>query len=220
MRRELVVALAADAEDLDLLAVGDQRVGVLAGEPHDRGVERAAQAALGGADEQEMDAGRRRCRRAAAARRGCRDRGGDVAEHLLHALGIGTRRLGRRLGTAQLRRRDHLHRLGDLLRRLGRGDAVAQVLEAGHGARSSLRGASDGIYANVLAYPSTALLSLAAVASSRSPAVADRRRGCRRAWSRSSASRPSSKRVHAVDRDRIEIAVDAGIDHARPAPPS
>src|SRR5262249_26055367 len=46
---QLLIALAADAEELDLLALGRQRVGALAREPHDRRVERAAQAALGGA---------------------------------------------------------------------------------------------------------------------------------------------------------------------------
>ena len=51
---QLIVAFAADAEELDLLAFAHQRVGALAREPHDRGVERAAQAALGGADEQQM----------------------------------------------------------------------------------------------------------------------------------------------------------------------
>ena len=59
------------------------------------------------------------------------DRRGDIAQHLVHALGIGPRRLRRGLRAAQLRGRDHLHGLGDLLRRLGGGDAVAQVLEAG-----------------------------------------------------------------------------------------
>ena len=98
---QLIVALAADAEELDLLALAHQRVGALAGEPHDRGVERPAQAALGGADEQQMD-----IVAAAAAqqpRRGVEpaDRGGDVAEHLVHLRRIGPRRLGRRLRAAQ-----------------------------------------------------------------------------------------------------------------------
>src|SRR4051794_11145481 len=51
---QLLVALLADAEDLDLLAVSQKPVGVLAREPHDRRVERAAQTALGCAHEQEM----------------------------------------------------------------------------------------------------------------------------------------------------------------------
>src|SRR6202042_1656159 len=51
---QLIVTLAADAEELDLFALGDQRIGTLAGKPHDRGVEWAAQAAFGGADQQQM----------------------------------------------------------------------------------------------------------------------------------------------------------------------
>jgi hypothetical protein len=42
----------------------------------------------------------------------------EIGQHRLHALGIGTRRLGLRLRAAQLGSRDHLHGLGDLLRRL------------------------------------------------------------------------------------------------------
>ena len=129
---ELIGALAADAEDLDGLALADQRVDLLTRQANDRRVERAAQAALGGADHQQMDlilagAGQQ-------LRRGIDvgHRAGDVAEHLLHALRIGPRGLGRGLCAAQLRRRDHLHGLGDLLRRLGRGDADAHVFETGH----------------------------------------------------------------------------------------
>src|SRR6202451_2610144 len=51
---QLIVTLAADAEEFDVLALGDQRIGALSGEPHDRGVERAAQAAFGGADQKQM----------------------------------------------------------------------------------------------------------------------------------------------------------------------
>jgi hypothetical protein len=58
--------------------------------------------------------------------------GRDMAEHAVHALRIGPRRLGGDLRAAQLRGRHHLHGLGDLLRRLGGGDAIAQVLQAGH----------------------------------------------------------------------------------------
>jgi hypothetical protein len=54
---------------------------------------------------------------------------GDVAEHRVHALGIGPRGFGGGLRAAQLRRRDHLHGLGDLLRRLGGGDADPHVFE-------------------------------------------------------------------------------------------
>src|SRR5580698_8310055 len=98
---QLIVTLAADAEELDLFALGNERVGALASEPHDRGVERAAQAAFGGADQQQM------LLVAAGAtqqpRRGVEtcDRRGDIAEHRVHVAGIGPRRLGRGLGAAQ-----------------------------------------------------------------------------------------------------------------------
>src|ERR1700682_4355196 len=51
---QLIVTLAADAEEFDVLALGHQCIGALAGEPHDRGVERAAQTAFGGADQQQL----------------------------------------------------------------------------------------------------------------------------------------------------------------------
>src|SRR5207344_1861641 len=193
---ELLVTLAADAEELHLLAFGHQRIGALAREPHDRRVEGPAQAALGGADKKQMHlliAGSREQprRRAEVAHRS-----GDAAEHLAHALGIGTRSLGRRLRAPQLGGRHHLHRLGDLLRRLGGGDAHAHVLEAGHRSRSirlSRCGSSSPkiAYANVFAYASTAALSLAAVASSRSllSRMVSRRPWC---WVRINTSRPSS----------------------------
>ena len=89
-----------------------------------------AQAALARADDEQLHVGRAGAAQAAAALPDCSViAGGDVTEHPLHALGVGTRRLGRRLGAAKLGRRDHLHGLGDLLRRLGGGDAVAQVLQ-------------------------------------------------------------------------------------------
>ena len=130
---ELLVALAPDAEELDLLALRDQRIGALARQPHDRRVERAAQAALGGADQQQMHAVAAGAAQQRRRRRAAGHGGRDIAQHLVHALRIGPRGLGRHLRAAQLGGRHHLHGLGDLLRRLGGGDAVAQVLQAGHG---------------------------------------------------------------------------------------
>jgi hypothetical protein len=52
---QLIVAFAADAEEFDLLALADKAGSVLARQPHDRGIERAAQAAFGGADQEQMD---------------------------------------------------------------------------------------------------------------------------------------------------------------------
>src|SRR5262249_312238 len=51
---ELIITFAADAEELDLLALGGERGGAIARQPHDGGIERAAQAAFGGADQQQM----------------------------------------------------------------------------------------------------------------------------------------------------------------------
>src|SRR5580692_1534113 len=69
---ELLVTLAADAEELDLFALVHQRQRALAGEPHDRRVEGAGQAALAGADQQQMHliaAGTRQQRRRAGRTR-------------------------------------------------------------------------------------------------------------------------------------------------------
>ena len=126
---KLLVTLAADAEEFDFLALGDQRLGVLAGKAHDRGVEGAAQAALAGTDQQQMDlvpAGADQKRRRAGRTRG---RSRDVADHRLHLGGIRPRRFGGDLRAAQPGGRHHLHRLGDLLRRLGRGDADPHVFQ-------------------------------------------------------------------------------------------
>ena len=116
-------------KNLDLFALVDQRQRALAGQAHDRGVEGAGQAALAGADQQQMHlilagAGQQR-RRAGRTRR----RGGDVGDHRVHLLGVGPRRFGGGLRAAQLGRRDHLHGLGDLLRRLGGGDADPHVFQ-------------------------------------------------------------------------------------------
>ena len=123
-----VVALAADDEDLDRLAFGQQPPRILARQPRDRAVEGAGKAALAGADDEQMHVLLARCRRSAAARPAAGRRCGDVGEHRAHALGIGPRRHRRFLRAPQLRRGHHLHGLGDLLRRLHRGDAVAESL--------------------------------------------------------------------------------------------
>src|SRR5690242_1855777 len=51
-----VMALLADAKDLNRLALPHERYRRLAGKPRDRGVKSAAETALGGTDDQEMDA--------------------------------------------------------------------------------------------------------------------------------------------------------------------
>src|SRR5580698_9625864 len=84
---QLIVAFAADAEEFDVLALGDQRVGALAGEPHDRGVERPAQAAFGGADQEQMllvaAGAAQQPRRIVEPGNGSR----DIAEHRVHMAG-------------------------------------------------------------------------------------------------------------------------------------
>ena len=51
---QLIVALLADAKDFDRLALRGERIGPLARQAHDGGVESAAQPALAGADEEKM----------------------------------------------------------------------------------------------------------------------------------------------------------------------
>jgi hypothetical protein len=134
-----VVALLADADDLDRLALGHEPVGMVAGQTRDGGVERAAQTALGGAHDQQVNpvgpgAGQKTRRLRAHG-----DAGREIAEHHGHALRIGTGGLRRGLRPAQLRGGHHLHGLGDLLRRLDRGDAVTKVFQARHRAALPLR---------------------------------------------------------------------------------
>ena len=73
---QLLVALAADAEELDRLALVHQRQCALARETDDRGIESAGQAALAGADQQQVNlilAGADEQRRAGACRRSAGD---------------------------------------------------------------------------------------------------------------------------------------------------
>src|SRR5262249_56534721 len=98
---KLLVAFAADTKELDLLAFGRKCICPLARKTHDRRVERTAQATLGGAYQQEMHpvaagSGQQSRRRAEIA-----DRGGDIAKHLRHLPGVGTRGLGHDLRTPQ-----------------------------------------------------------------------------------------------------------------------
>ncbi len=150
---QLVEALLADAEEFHLLAVGDQAPRVVAGQAHDGGVEGAAQAALGGADHEQMNVvapGSHHQRRAALA---SLERRRQIGQHPFHALGIGAGGFGGALRAPELRRRHHLHGLGDLLRRLHGCDAVAQVFQRRHGSS----------HAKALANLSTAAFSLSPV---------------------------------------------------------
>src|SRR5690606_5524846 len=93
--------------------------------------EAAAQAALGGHDDEQV-----RLIPAGAHQQLRRVLGigapAEIAEHGVHALRIRAGGGGCLLGAAQLGCGDHLHRLGDLPRRLDRGDAVAEVFETWH----------------------------------------------------------------------------------------
>ena len=198
----MVEALLADAEDLHLLAVGEQAVDVLAGQPDDGRVERAAQPALGGADDQQMNlvlAGADHQRRTAFA---ALERRGEIGEHRLHAGGVRPRRLGRHLRAPELRRGHHLHGLGDLLRRLDGRDAVAELFQRRHGLT----------HAKALANLSTAALSLSPVSLVISflSRMASRMSGMLGAHV---AQQLGLEAAHGGDLDRIEIAVNAGIDH-------
>ena len=129
---QLVAALAADRQHLDRLALGQQRADGAARLAHDRAVEGAAQAAVGGGDDH-------RCTSSLPVPASSLGpvpplkRGAERGQHALHALGIGPGRLGLLLRAAQLGRGHHLHGRGDLLRRLDAADPVPQVLETGHG---------------------------------------------------------------------------------------
>src|SRR6185369_16628864 len=99
---ELLVALAADAENLDLFALVEQRQRTLARQTHDRGIEGSGQATFAGADQQEMylvPAGAGQQRRGTG--RTCRGRR-DIRNHRVHFLGVGPRRFSSGLRTAQL----------------------------------------------------------------------------------------------------------------------
>src|SRR5580704_10336582 len=81
---EDVVTLLADADEFDALAFADERIGAIAREARDRGIERAAQSTLGRADDQEMalvrsGAGKKR------RSRGGGNTGCEVGEDALHA---------------------------------------------------------------------------------------------------------------------------------------
>ncbi len=128
---ELLVALAADAEELDLLALARsarwarsrarRTIEELKAPDRPRSPVQTSSRwtwSLPVPAQQRRRAGRTRERRWRC-----------WTITALHLVGIGPRRLGRLLGAAQLRRRDHLHGLGDLLRRLGGGDADAHVFK-------------------------------------------------------------------------------------------
>src|ERR1700722_4047595 len=157
---KLVVALLAYAQNFPPLAWGRQSIGAIARQTHDRGVESAAEAALAGADAQKMRLIRagsgEQARSLGAARTGA----GEIGEHRLDLVGIGSRRLRGRLRAPQFRNGDHLHRLGDLLRRPDGGDPVSEVLEGGHLATLD--------QLKLAANASTAVFNFAAVASVRS----------------------------------------------------
>ena len=174
---QLLAALLADGEDLDRLALGEKPQDVRPGETDDRGIEAAAEAALGGGDDQQMHLGLAGAAEQPRRRRAGRDAGGEVGEHRLHPLGVGPRRLGGLLGAAKLGRRHHLHRLGDLARGLHAGDADLEVLQARHGlSLSALSGRNGGRRPRAMPSPITTGLVTGAAGAGR----------MRRSWPRPS----------------------------------
>src|SRR6056297_2083478 len=154
---KLFAALLADGEDLHRLALGRELVRPDARDLHDRRVESAAKAALGGHHHEKMrlvvPGAREKLRRAFRPA----DRLSEAGDHRIEPLRVGTRRLGGLLRAAQFRRGDHLHRLGDLPGRLDRVDPVLEVLEAWHVALLAPPQAKSAAYSS-----STALILSAA----------------------------------------------------------
>ena len=123
-----VAALLADAQDLDRLAVLLELVDALARGACDGRVEAAAQAPLGGGDDDKpglFGAGADQHSRRPFM---IGQVGGQRGDHSLHAFGVGPCRLGPFLGAPQPRRRHHAHGPGDFLGRAHAVDARAQVL--------------------------------------------------------------------------------------------
>jgi hypothetical protein len=123
-----IVALAANGQDLDRLALRNELGGMVTRQARDGGIEATGQAAFTGGDHQQMHL---------VSTRAAEQHGGvflpiiDGAQrrqNLAHAFGIGTGSLRCFLGTAELGRRHHLHGLGDLLGRFDRVDPVLEVL--------------------------------------------------------------------------------------------
>ena len=126
---QVIVALATNAHDLDGLAVPGQALDVGSREARDAGVEAAAQAALGGHDNEQMHLILAGADQQWGGALPAGDTCIDVGQHARHALGIGTRGGGSLLRAAQLGGGHHLHGFCDLPRRLHRGDAVAHVFQ-------------------------------------------------------------------------------------------
>ena len=127
-----VAALAADAQDLDRLSRRLQLSRPTAHLARDVGVESAAQAAIRRDRNQEMHVILARSHQQRRRARAFRQAGGESGNHPFHALGIGSGAFGRDLGSAQLRRGDHLHGRRDLLRRRDAVDANPEVFQVGH----------------------------------------------------------------------------------------
>src|SRR5690606_10970904 len=127
---QLVARLAADSDDLDVLAVGDQAVDVIARSADDVGREPARQTLVGRGDDDQVllvGAGSGHQARAVVA-----DASRQVGDDRGHPRRIGAGVLRLLLGALQLGRRDHLHGFRDLLRRFDASDPIAPFLEASH----------------------------------------------------------------------------------------
>ena len=123
-------ALVADAADLEALALGLPLLHLVEHEPQDVGVQAAAQALVGG-DDDDADLLHRVAldqERVPVLGIGVRDVRGDVAD----LLGVGARGAHAVLRLAHLRGGDHLHRLGDLPSVLHTLDLGADLFRACH----------------------------------------------------------------------------------------
>ncbi len=124
---EMVASLASHGDEFDGHGLVDQEPLGLA---DDAGIERPAQAAVGG-DENQRHAfhgalrHQRMTRRAAAG-------GDNVLEDLGETIRVGPRGFRLGLGATETGRGDHVHRLGDLADVLDALDAAADVAETGH----------------------------------------------------------------------------------------
>src|SRR5271157_217022 len=148
-------------------------------------------------------------------------RAGQIGKHRFDLLGVRPRRYDRALRPPQLRYRDHLHRLGDLLRRLDGSDPVSEVLQGRH--RASPRAPASGwaqgwvrgrrISAEARGVGFDRRLELGLDVARQIAGRADRLQDFRVLRSQES-EKSVFKRPNLVERQFVEIAVDAGVDDA------
>src|SRR5450631_2075505 len=158
---EEVPALAADGDDLDGLASGLTLVPNFRCRAQDVRVERPAQTAIAGDDEQEHRLLRAtRQQRTSAVREGAfflASAAGNLAEHLSRLHGVRAEGLDTLLGAREPRACNHLLRARDLLRRFDARDTLADSLEV---SQRGLLLARDELLAEGLEHVDELLLDL------------------------------------------------------------